>query len=230
MIDKFMTVTPVMSFIDPFLTPAAEFNGQTLDSFTPVIGDFVQGEGHNRTNKTVSGVDPFTGKSLTHTSSPDKLGKKVRKKTKKPLFNSPETNVVIGSKQMARTMAEGKANLSRLSIPATGVGQGDPRIAPWRTIEVRGIDDVSNGYWIIKAANHFIHIDGRYQVEFTCATDGTGSNKPSNTRPSKAGTSPVKKITGINEKKTVTKLSSPSTMLSQSNAGFNVTPRRWVGR
>jgi phage protein D len=234
MIDKFMTVTPVMSFIDPFLNVSSEFEGQTLDSFTPIIGDFVQGEGHNRTNKTVSGVDPVTGKPLTHKAMPNKSGKQLRKNTKEALFESQETSVVVGSQQMAKAMASGKASLSRLSIPATGVGQGDPRISPWRSIEVRGVDEVSNGYWVVDSVMHFIHIDGRYQCEFSCVTDGTGSNKPSNTRPSKAGSSPVRNIAadiaGTQKKPTVTKLSATSPMIKQSSVGFKVTPRKWVGR
>lgn len=234
MIDKFMTVTPIMSFIDPFLNPVSEFDAQTLDSFTPVIGDYVQGEGHNRTTKSVSGVDPLTGKSLTHKATPQKSGKKLRKNVKEALFDSQETSVVVGSLQMAKAMANAKANLARLSIPANGIGQGDPRIAPWRTIEVRGIDEVSNGYWVITSAYHSIHLDGRYQIEFTCATDGTGSNKTSNTRPSKAGSAPTVNIAAAiaktSKKPTKVKLSGPSPLISQANAGFKVAPRKWVGR
>ena len=232
MIDKFMTVTPIMSFLNPYITPSSEFNGQTLDSFTPVLGDYVQGEGHQRTTKSVSGVDPLSAKPIIYTASPNKVGKQVRKTTKDPLFDSQETSVVIGSTQMAKAMADGKANLSRLSIPASGIGQGDPRIAPWRTIEVRGIDEVSNGYWVIDSAHHFIHIDGRYQIEFTCSTDGTGENKPSNTRPSRMGNSPVRNVKdeiGI-KKQTKTKLSASSTMIKQSDVGFKIMPRKWVGR
>lgn len=234
MIDKFMTVTPVMAFIDPFQNMVSEYNAQTLDSFAPRTGDFIQGEGHYRTEKIVSGVDPVTAKLLTHTSTPSKVGKQVRKSTKEALFSSPETTVVVGSQAMAQAMSTAKAQLSRLSIPADGVGQGDPRIAPWRTIEVRGIDDVSDGYWIVKSAIHFIHIDGRYQVEFTCLTDGTGANKPSATRPSSAGSSPARNITqelsgAAISTPTITKLSAPATMISQKANGFKTTPRRWVG-
>ena len=234
MIDKFLTVAPVMAFLDPLLNASSTYNAQTLDSFTPKIGDFVQSEGHNRTDKTVSGVDPLTSKVLTFTSSPKKTGKSLRKDVKDPLFSQPETSIVVGSQKMAESMSIAKSNLSRFSIPANGVGQGDPRIAPWRTIEIRGINDSSNGYWIVKTANHFIHIDGRYQVEFTCATDGVGANKPSVTRPSQAGTSPSRNIavelsTPIS-KPTVTKLSAPATMFTQAKAGFKVTPRRWKGR
>lgn len=234
MIDKFMTVTPVMSFIDPFQNVVSEYNAQTLDSFAPKTGDFVQGEGYYRTDKTVSGVDPVTAQLLTYTSSPNKVGKKVRATTKEALFSSPETTIVIGSQPMAKAMADAKAQLSRLSIPAEGVGQGDPRIAPWRTIEVRGIDEVSDGYWVVNSATHFIHVDGRYQVEFTCSTDGTGANKPSATRPSNAGNSPSRDITqelagAAISAPTITKLSAPATMISQKNNGFKVTPRRWVG-
>lgn len=234
MIDKFMTVTPIMSFIDPFQNVVSEYTAQTLDSFAPKTGDFVQSKGHDRTDKTVSGVDPVTAKLLTATSSPSKTGKQVRITTKEPLFSSQETTVVVGSQAMAEAMSMAKAQLSRLSIPAEGVGQGDPRIAPWRTIEVRGIDDVSDGYWVVESANHFIHIDGRYQVEFTCLTDGTGANKPSATRPSNAGNSPTRNVTQelsgqAVSAPTITKLSAPATMISQSKNGFKVTPRRWVG-
>lgn len=234
MIDKFMTVTPIMSFIDPFQNVVSEYTAQTLDSFAPKTGDFVQSKGHDRTDKTVSGVDPVTAKLLTATSSPSKTGKQVRTTTKEPLFSSQETTVVVGSQAMAEAMSMAKAQLSRLSIPAEGIGQGDPRIAPWRTIEVRGIDDVSDGYWVVESANHFLHIDGRYQVEFTCLTDGTGANKPSATRPSNAGNSPTRNVTQelsgqAVSAPTITKLSAPATMISQNKNGFKVTPRRWVG-
>ena len=234
MIDKFMTVTPVMAFIDPFQNVVSEYNAQTLDSFAPRTGDFVQGDGHYRTDKTVSGVDPVTAKLLTYTTTPSQVGKQVRKTVKDALFSSNETSIVVGSQTMAQAMAVAKAQLSRLSIPAEGVGQGDPRIAPWRTIEVRGIDSVSDGYWIVDSANHFIHVDGRYQVEFTCLTDGTGANKPSATRPSSAGNAPTRNVIqelagAATNTPTTVKLSAPAAMISQKDNGFKVNPRRWVG-
>ena len=235
MIDESITTMPVMSFLDPTISPTSAFNAQTLDSFTPKFGDYVQTEGHNRTEKTVSGVDPISAKIVKNVSSPNKVGKNIRKETKDPLFPKVETKIVVASQQMAKAMAEGKSNLSRLSLPATGIGQGDPRIAPWKTIEVRGINEVADGYWVIKSVEHFIHIDGRYQVEFVCATDGSGHNKQSATRPASTGTAPVRNVmseleSGVYATTTAPKLSAPATMVSQANMGYKVSPRRWVGR
>jgi hypothetical protein len=79
-----------------------------------------------------------------------------------------------------------------------------------------------------------LHIDGRYQVEFTCATDGVGKNKPSAYRPSAAGTVPVRNVkkelvTTNKRKPTSTKLSAPTTIVSQNTVGYKVTPRKWKG-
>ena len=132
---------------------------------------------------------------------------------------------------MASSLADAKAQLSRLSIPAKGSGQGDPRISPWATIEVRGTGSTTDGFWIVKSATHTIHYDGRYRTDFTVVTDGTGSNQPSATRPSTVGNSPVinlqNSINTIKVKKSKPKLTAPSIMVSQQNAGYKTLPRRW---
>ena len=235
MINQFMTSIPVMMFKDPMMHPMSSFNAPTLDVFEPRLGDYIESTEYLRTTNTVSGVDPLTAAPYTQKISSNKVGKSVRKTTKDPLFNSVETQIVVASNAMAKSLAEGRAQLGRLSIPAKGLGQGDPRIAPWRTIEVRGTGDVSDGFWIVKKVEHFIHTDGRYQVEFECMTDGTGANKPTATRPSNAGSVPVRNVisdlkTPNKTKPTSSKLSGATAMVSQSNAGYKVTPRRWSGK
>lgn len=235
MINQFMTSIPVMMFKDPMMHPMSSFNAPTLDIFEPRIGDYIESTDYSRTNNVVSGVDPLTAAPYTQTTSPNKLGKPVRSTTKDPLFNSVETKIVVASNAVAKSLAEGRAQLARLSIPAKGTGQGDPRIAPWRTIEVRGTGDVSDGFWVVKKAEHFIHTDGRYQVEFECLTDGTGANKPNVSRPSNAGAVPLRNVnaelkTTNKTKPTSSKLSAPVAMVSQSKAGYKVTPRRWSGK
>jgi hypothetical protein len=133
---------------------------------------------------------------------------------------------------MARSLSEAASHLGRFKIPATGVGQGDPRIAPWRTIEVRGTGDNSDGFWVIKKVQHYMHADGRYQVEFVCVTDGVGDNKPSAFRPSNAGTVPTRDVKSAQArgKATSTKLSAKSPLVSQGSAGYKVTPRKWTGK
>jgi hypothetical protein len=234
MIDQFMTVIPVLSFKDPLTSPNSAYSSPTLDFFEPKVSDFIESDDYSRTNKVVSGVDPITGKTYSSYSSPNKVGKNLRKNTKDPLFSSIETSVVIGSSNMAKSLSDAKSQLSRFSIPATGAGQGDPRIAPWRTIEIRGTGNTTDGFWIVKTAEHYLNRDGRYQVEFTCMSDGTGENKATTFRPSSAGNVPVRNVvnemtTANKRRPTSSKLTSATAMVTQNSGGFKVAPRRWRG-
>jgi len=234
MIDQFMTTIPVMAFKNPLQHPLSTYSAPTLDVFEPKLGDFVETNDYTRTNPVVGGVDPMTGKTYVAKSSANAVGKKLRSNTRDPLFSSIESSVVIASSSMATSLADARAQLGRLAIPAKGIGQGDPRIAPWRTIEVRGTGETSDGFWVIKKVEHFIHVDGRYQVEFSCATDGTGKAKPSASRPASAGTVPVRNVvnemsTANKRKPTSTKLSAPAAMVTQASGGYKVSPRKWKG-
>ena len=234
MIDQFMTSIPVMMFKDPMMHPMSSFNAPTLDFFEPVIGDHNEASEFIRKTNVVSGVDPLTAKPYTYTASSNKVGKSLRSTTKDPLFNSIETDIVVASDALTKSLSEGRSQLGRFTMPAKGLGQGDPRISPWRTLEIRGTGTTTDGFWVVKKAEHFIHSDGRYQVDFECLTDGTGGNKPNSSRPSSAGTIPVRNVaaemTAGKTKPTVTKLSGATAMVSQTNAGYKVTPRRWGGR
>lgn len=235
MIDQFMTTIPTLSFLDALQSPKSNILSPTLMSFEPTLGDHIESLDHSRSVNTVGGVDPVTGKTYSFKTSSNAIGKNLRKNTKDPLFSSVETRTVVGSGSMAKYLSESRAQMGRLSIPAKGHAQGDPRIAPWKTVEVKNTGDVTDGFWVVKKATHVIHGDGRYQTEFECLTDGIGSNKPSSTRPSLAGTVPVRNITNEisttnKTKPTSTKLSASTAMVKQSNAGYKLTPRKWVGK
>jgi phage protein D len=232
MIDQFMTTIPVMSFLDPFTNATSIFNVQTLDFFESKLGDYVEKHSNNRTSKVVSGVDPVTGKVYKTQSSPHTVGSPIRSNIKAPLFSKIESGVVANSDAMTKALADAKAQLSRLSIPGKGSGQGDPRISPWGTLEVRNTGGNSDGFWIVTSAKHEMTIDGKYTVDFSCATDGVGTNKPSATRPSSAGTVPTVNLNyptaGTNPSNSYT-LSTATALIDQTNTGFNIVPRRWVG-
>lgn len=235
MIDKFMTIIPVMSYIDDALAPYANVKDQTLDVFRANIGDYSDMQEYSKKEKNIFGVDPITGKLYTAKSSSNTSGKNLRKDVKEPLFTQTVSTAVSGSKEMAQVIADAQAQFSKFVHSATGAGQGDPRIAPYRTIEVRGTGDDTDGYWVIKKVKHFITFDGRYEVDFSCMTDGRGLNKESVTRPSSAGSVPMRNLseelaTGSPSTPTSSKLSGPTTLVNQTNSGFKVTPRRWVGR
>ena len=231
-IDKFLTTIPVMAFLDPHITPMNQFASQTLDHFETVQGDFGNFRGNTKATKVVGGVDPLTGKIYKSTSSPTSVGKNLRAKNKDPLFFDIDTSTVVVDGLSSQSFANAKAQMARLSVPGYGFGQGDPRIAPWRTVEVRGTGESSDGFWIVSNAIHTLNADGKYKVEFECVTDGSGSNKNSALRPSSAGTVPTVDLTeaittGTNTPTTY-KLSNSAPMINQVSTGYNVVPRRWV--
>jgi len=235
MIDIAMTVIPVFSFTEPFTNPWSAVMSQTLDQFKPTGGDYFAHATNRRTEKVVTVVDPLTGKMTTHSSKANNVGKKVRENVKDPLFAETLPTVVTGNAKMAQALADSHAQLSRFSIHAEGKGQGDPRVAPYRTIEINGTGDTTDGFWVIKKVTHLLVADGRYHIDFSCMADGTGKNKSSASRPSQAGTVPVRNLayettTGTTVKPTSVKLNAVSPMISQTNAGWKVTPRRWEGR
>jgi len=235
MINQFMTTIPVLYSDNSFVSPFNNFNAPTLDAFEARIGDYLETSGElKRSTNIVTGVDPVTGKIYSSTTSPNKVGKSIRTTTKDPLFIKNRTNTVVNSSAMAKTLSEAVSHLGRLSIPGKGKAQGDPRIAPWRTVEVQGTQGGGDGFWVIKKAIHSLYISGEYEVEFECRTDGIGGNKPSAFRPSSAGTVPYRNIQNdmignSKNKPSVTTLNSSKTLVSQGSSGYKTTPRKWRG-
>jgi len=234
MVDQFMTTIPIMSFKDPLQNPESNRDAPTLTYFEPVIGDHIESAEFSRSLNIVSGVDPISGKLISYTTSSNQVGKNLRKDTREPLFSTVETKTVVASSAMAKSLSESRAQLGRFTIPADAVGQGDPRISPWRTVEVQGTGATTDGYWIVQKAQHVLHGDGRYLVEFSCMSDGIGPNKSSATRPSFAGPVPIRNIsnellTGAQRRPTSTTLSSTTTLVNQRNAGYKTNPRKWGG-
>jgi phage protein D len=236
MINQFMTTIPVLYSDNSFVSPYNNFFAPTLDAFEARIGDYIETfGGYNRNTNTVSGVDPITGKVFFSKTSSNKVGKSIRKNTKDPLFLKNRTNIVVNSSAMAKTLSEATSHLGRLSIPGKGKAQGDPRIAPWRTVEIKGTQGGGDGFWIIKKAVHSIYISGEYAVEFECCTDGVGGNKPSAFRPSFAGAVPFRNLQNdmigtSKNKPSTTKLTSNRKLVSESLSGYRTTPRKWSGK
>ena len=236
MINQFMTTIPVLYSDNSFVSPYNNFFAPTLDAFEARIGDYIETSGgYNRNTNTVSGVDPITGKVFFAKTSPNKVGTSIRKNTKDPLFLKNRTNIVVNSSAMAKTLSEATSHLGRLSIPGKGKAQGDPRIAPWRTVEIKGTKGGGDGFWIIKKAVHSLYISGEYAVEFECCTDGVGGNKPSAFRPSFAGAVPSRNLQNdmigtSKSKPSTTKLTSNRKLVSESLSGYKTTPRKWSGK
>ena len=234
MIDKFMTTVPQLALGDYGAGLDAVHEARTLEYFDPKLGDYLEGKKHRRTEKIIRSVDPYTAKVYDASSSPNKTGKKLQKKTRDPLFSQIETKTVSASSSMAKELAKAKAEKSRLSLTAKGGGQGDPRIAPWRTIEISGTETAAEGLWVVETAHHTMYANYMYTTEFTCVTDGT-EKQGAGARAAEIGAVPYRNIayeltSPTQGKPTQSVLSASSTIVSQANTGFKVTPRRWESR
>jgi hypothetical protein len=234
MIDKFLTTIPKMALLDYGAGPDAIHESRTLEYFEPKLGDYLEKRTHKRTEKVIKSVDPYTAKIYGSSVSPNATGKKLQKKTKDPLFSQIETRTVSASNSMTYELAKAKAEKSRLSISAKGGGQGDPRIAPWRTIEVSGTESSASGLWVVETAHHTMFANYRYMVEFTCVTDGV-EKQSTGDRVVDSRAVPYRNVSyeltsATQGKPTQSVISASSTIVSQANTGFKVTPRRWEGR
>lgn len=227
MVQKFLTVVPVMAYLERDIPSLAQPMAQTLDHFESTQGDFGNFQGNTKSTKIVGGVDPITGKVYKATSSPSNVGKNLRAKTRDPLFSDVDTSIVVIDKVSAQSLSDAKAKLAKLSIPGYGFGQGDPRIAPWKTIQIHGTAIANNGFWIVSKAVHTMVTDGKYTVVFDCVTDGTGDNTSSIIPGAPTVNLNDALTTGAN-RPTTYKLSNPAPMINETSTGYNVVPRRWV--
>jgi phage protein D len=235
MIDHFNTSIPILSYHDNDINPGTTYEAHTLDMFRTTVGSINESTSHVKKDKVVSGLDPITGRIFSQTSSPSKTGKSLRISTKEDLFKEIVPTRVAESTATAKAMADGFAQLARFSLHAEGSAQGDARIAPYRTIDINGTGDETDGFWVVTSAVHHMTYDGRYNVEFTCFTDGTGDNRGTGLRNSDASLVPTRNVlsemaTGMTTKTTVAKISRKAPLVNQSKAGLKMSSSKWIGR
>jgi len=235
MIDQVMSVIPVFSYNDGSVNSEAVFDAQTLDYFKSKIGDLLELGTYSKKNKTVHGIDPVTGKSHSHTAKPTTVGKNIRTNVVDALFKEVATMVVAETKSLAKELAEGMAHLGRFSIHGEGRGQGDPRLSPYKTIEINGTGSNTDGFWVIKKVEHYVTFDGRYTTEFTCMTGGLGKNKGGAFRKTQATVIPTRDVayemaTGGKQAPSTPTMSARQPLVNQTRGGFNTSLSRWVGK
>lgn len=235
LIDQFSSVIPVMSYHDGSVNAGVIFEAQTLDHFVSRTGDLSEDSGNIKSEKIIHGIDPVTGKSHSHTANPTKVGRNVRTTTTDPLFQEVLTTVVADTKEVAKELSEGMAHLARFAYRGEGKGQGDPRIAPYKTVEIKGTGANSDGFWVVNRAEHFLTYDGRYTVEFKCMTDGMGKNKGGKFRVKNASVVPTRDVayemaTGGAQAPSTPTLRSREPLVVQTRGGFTTTQTRWVGK
>lgn len=185
--------------------------------------------------KKVMGIDPLTGKVFTHTALPSTTGKALRKNRDTQVFAEQMYDVTVGSKALAESRAKAEAQMARFNQNAKGIAQGDPRISPFKTVQIEGTGSISDGFWIVRSAEHFMTHDGRYTTDFTCMTDGSGGNKESSFRVTPSKGPAVRNVayelaSGLQPRPAQTRLNSRTALIRQTDSGLELKQRRWVGR
>jgi len=176
-LDEASTDVPLMQFWG-FSRPTSQYQlDRTLDSIEVLSGEYVEDGFSHRTVKQVGGVDPITNKKYFYSSSPKTTGTSMRQNTSDVLFNDQQYDRVINSRTSAQYNAVAEAHLSRFNLPAKLIGQGDPRISPFKMLYVEGTGEETDGYWLIRTAKHVFRRGGHYGIEITAATDGLGPNR-----------------------------------------------------
>lgn len=235
MINKFMGNIPVLSLETNYGNGYDNINMSTLLEFNSESQLIPPQMKHSNRTKNVVGIDPLTGKFFSQTKSPGKTGKSLRKAPNVQSFSEHMYNVTVGSKVLAETRAKAAAELSRFNENAKGQAQGDPRVAPYKTVHITGTGVNTDGFWIIKTAEHYMTHDGRYLVDFTCMTDGSGSNKESSFRKTPREEMSVRNVSyelaaGLQTTPSVTQLNAKKMLISEADNGLEFKQRRWVGR
>lgn len=182
LLDEFLADVPVFQFWSEGIPRTYYQLDRTLDSFSVQKGEFIEDGSPTRVTKSVNGVDPVTGVPFGETFSPKDAGKPLRSKVSDVIFQGFNTDEVANSKLAAKLASRGSAELARFNLPAKVVGQGDPRVFPYRMIYIDGINREFNGHWLVREVTHMFRYGGDYAVTMQIATDGVKENTRSSTQ------------------------------------------------
>jgi hypothetical protein len=230
-IDKQVGSIPLLNFETEFAPPFHSPIERTLDKFEPIVSDLVEDDDQPRkSNKLLSGIDPITAKVYGTKKAPTS-SKGLKKAQSEIIFDDNTSFDVTNSKMFADSLAKGKADRARMSMPAKFLSQGDARIRPYGVVEISGIDETTDGYWLVRSVTHTMNKVGHYQCEGVLVTDGRGL-KTQPARRTQTGTVPVLNLTNRGNGEKITKnkppkLSQPQFSFSQSKSGYTQNKRTW---
>lgn len=234
LIDKSMGTIPVLYYDNILAAPFHSFLERTLDKFRPTSGDWSEDTNYGKkTVKNITGVDPITGKSYSSQEKPTSK-KGLRSQQSKVLFSEQGSRQVVNSAEFAKTVAKAKAEQARFTLPADFQSQGDPRISPYKVVEISGIDDVNDGYWLVDAVTHVFNKTGHYACHGTVVTDGRNESRESSKRYNRKGGVPVLNLTDFDDGEPLSVPRPPSlavktSMFNQNDTGYStLNSRKWV--
>lgn len=238
LVDSTSSQAPILAYFAKDVPTNVLYEDRTLDFFRVMNGEYVEGS-ELRNVKTVGGVDPVTSRPFVTSKSPAKVGKSVRKNKSDVFFQEQRTGQVAHDASAALTTAEGAAQLARFTTPAEVRGQGDPRIAPYKPVVIKGVSKELDGYWVVTKVKHIMSLSGEYHVEMWVASDGLGGLAKSSFRSqntSSVGTVNIAAaLANGGRNPAVTRNTSytikrTKVLTKESGQGFNRTPSLWTAK
>ena len=150
------------------------------------------------------------------------------------LFEDHGSIKVANSADAAKILAKGAAENARLSNIAWWSGQGDPRITPYGAVDVQGIDDINDGIWLVRSATHVMSKTGTYTCNGYLMCEGSGPAESTTQRVSGLGLIPTLNLIDLEDGDSLgipvtPTLASPTSMFSETQSGYTLNSRRWVG-
>lgn len=233
LIDQSMQDVPFLVSYGTQLPTNSMLMDRTLNYLKVYSGDYLENNQHKRSSKLVGGVNPFTGKAFTVSSTPANTGVSLRSELSDVLFSENHSEQVSNDAFSANLLAEGLANLARFSIPAKIRCQGDSRIRPFSPVYVQGTSPMTDGYWLVKEVIHRFALIGDYEIEMTVLSDGFGKVNETEVRKDFSGvigTIDVEQVLANRQPITTASdvvLDNKGNLYKEIGHGFLRTPARW---
>lgn len=236
LIDQGFSASAILSLGDATIPFNMQAFDRTLDSFRVISGDNIEDTVNSRAIKTVGGVDPVTNTIYTATLSPADSGTGTRDSISDVLFSEYRTDRVVSSKDSASAAVVGAAEMARFNLPAVVKGQGDPRIRPFGSVFISGTGNFTDGFWMVREAQHMFHAIGDYMVNLKIVTDGLGDTVQTPFRQRNTiGVGTINPEDIYNDGKIITNffdmdrvtLSSADIIIKEGSQGYVRTPQSW---
>lgn len=236
LIDFSMSTAAVLKFKDSKQPRAIDLYDRDIDSFVLLSGDHIESSEELRTVKQVSNVDPYTGKAIAKSASPNTEQKMRSKPSYTPISGAYSNRVAYG-KEAAQAFAKGLVTQTKLNTFAEIFGQGDPRVVPYFAVNILNTSPLSDGYWVVKKVTHKIGRQGYYEMSAQIVTDGIGDTLSTPFRKTNAQAAlavdldavVIANLAKYSESARTTKLSTTSSSILETQQGFVELNSVWKG-
>jgi phage protein D len=238
LVNKTAATAPVLALGNQNVATFQQKLSPTLDTFEPMLGDYIEGTSAARAVKNTAGVDPLTMTPHFSSASPSDLSGGLRAIPSADLFAEYRTGDVSNSAVSSATAATSASSLALFNIPAKASAMGNPLVHPFGAVYLRNTGTDTDGYWMVKEAEHIIRrTGGDYTLLMSLATDGIGDTATSPFRSStpairgsvhiaNALSQQAQSLGPIGSNEPVLTTLAPS--IGVANQGYLRTPSRWV--